>query len=88
MVSINQAIQSVKDDLHNLLDQQSIFKLCKTVGHPWRMGVLNPAVLIHLFVMQILNRNTACSHLRHLSGLSFTASAYCQARMRLSLIHI
>lgn len=85
MVSINQAIQSVKDDLHNLLDQQSIFKLCKTVGHPWGMGVLNPAVLIHLFVMQILNRNTACSHLRHLSGLSFTASAYCQARMRLPL---
>ena len=81
MVSISQAIRFVKDDLHNLLDHQSIFNLCKTVGHPWRMGMLNPAVLIHLFILQIMHGNTACSHLRHLSGLSFTASAYCQARM-------
>lgn len=85
MVSIQQAIQSVKDDLANLLEAESIFKICRTAGHTWRMSLLNPAVLIHLFIMQILNRNTACSHLRHLSGLSFTASAYCQARMRLPL---
>jgi hypothetical protein len=85
MVSIQHAIRMVKDDLANLLEAESIFNHCRTAGHTWRMSRLNPAVLIHLFVMQILNRNTACSHLRHLSGLSFTASAYCQARMRLPL---
>lgn len=49
------------------------------------MSLLNPAVLIHLFVIQILWGNTACHHLRYLSGLMFTTSAYCQARMRLPL---
>src|SRR5882724_13208254 len=34
---------------------------------------------------QILHGNTACTHLRHLTKLNVTASAYCQARMRLPL---
>ena len=90
MVSINHAIRLVKDDLANLLDPESIFCICREVGHQWRRCVLNPAVLIHVFVMQILSCNTACTHLRLLSGLSFTASAYCQARKRLPLavIHL
>jgi DDE family transposase len=33
----------------------------------------------------MLHGNTACSHLPHLSGLQFTAAAYCQARARLPL---
>ena len=38
---------------------------------------------IHLFLLQILHRNTACAHLSRLASRSFTASAYCQARSRL-----
>jgi hypothetical protein len=37
------------------------------------------------FRLQILHGNTACSHLPHLSGLRFSASADCQARMKLLL---
>lgn len=85
MVSINQALRSVKEDLAKLLEPESIFSICREAGHKWRKSRLNPAVLIHLFVMQILSGNTACTHLRHLSGLAFTASAYCQARKRLPL---
>lgn len=85
MVSINEAMRVVKDDLAYLLDPGSIFAICRQVGHSWRNSVLNPAAIIHVFVMQILRGNTACTHLRQLSGLSFTASAYCQARMRLPL---
>jgi hypothetical protein len=40
---------------------------------------------IQLFLLQILHGNTACSHLPHLSGLRFTAAAYCQARAKLPL---
>jgi hypothetical protein len=40
---------------------------------------------MQLFLLQILHGNTACSHLPHLSGLRFTAAAYCQARARLPL---
>jgi hypothetical protein len=38
---------------------------------------------IQLFLAQILHGNTACTHLRHLTKLQVTASAYCQARMKL-----
>ncbi len=85
MVSINQAIRTVKEDVAELLDPEAIFDTCREAGHRWRRSPLNPAVLIHLFVMQILCGNTACSHLTHLSKLAFSASAYCQARMRLPL---
>src|SRR5205823_6586631 len=37
----------------------------------------------YLFLQQVLHGNTAVGHLRHLSGLDFTDSAYCQARQRL-----
>src|ERR1017187_4719159 len=85
MVTINQALAKVKADLAGLLDDQAIFICCRHLGHRWRDTLLNPAVTLHLFVMQVLAGNTACWALRHLSGLTFTASAYCQARQRLPL---
>jgi hypothetical protein len=36
-------------------------------------------------LLQILHGNTACRHVPHLSGLRFSASAYCQARTKLPL---
>ena len=47
--------------------------------------MLTPVTTIQLFLLQILHGNTACSHLPHLSGLRFSASAYCQARSKLPL---
>ena len=47
--------------------------------------MLTPATTIQLFLLQMLHGNTACRHLPHLSGLRFSASAYCQARARLPL---
>jgi len=85
MVSVNHALRVVKEDIANLLEPESIYAVCRDVGHKWRTSLLNPAVLIHLFTMQIVSCNTACTHLRLLSGLSFTASAYCQASKRLPL---
>lgn len=43
------------------------------------------AGLTLLFLLQVLHRNTACRHLPHLSGLRFSASAYCQAWAKLPL---
>ena len=40
-------------------------------------------VTTHLFLHQVLHGNVAVAELRRLSGLSFTDSAYCQARARL-----
>jgi hypothetical protein len=85
MVTINYALARVKADLAKLLDPEAILENCRRIGHDWRRSLLNPATTLHLFIMQILAGNTACHHLRHLSGLGFTASAYCQARAKLPL---
>ena len=85
MVTINQALRRVKADLAKRLSPDMILNQCRKLGHTWRQSLLNPATTLHLFLMQILAGNTACQHLRHLSGLAFTASAYCQARARLPL---
>jgi hypothetical protein len=43
-------------------------------------AILTPVTTVQLFLLQVLHGNTACSHLPHLSGLRFSAAAYCQAR--------
>jgi len=69
--------------LPQLVKSSLILDACHAAGHTWRDSVLNPLATITLFLIQILHGNTACEHLRHLSPLRFTASAYCQARRRL-----
>jgi hypothetical protein len=67
------------------LDRPAIVDACRQVDHTWRQCLLDPVALIHLFLTQILHGNTAITHLIRISGLDFTASAYCQARCRLPL---
>lgn len=52
---------------------------------PRRRRVLDPVATVYLFLLQVLNGNTACQHVVHLGGWTFTDSAYCQARRRLPL---
>jgi hypothetical protein len=69
-----------------LLEAEAILTVCREIGYTaWRDRVLTPVTTIHLFLLQILHGNTACSHLPHLSSLRFSAAAYCQARARLPL---
>ena len=85
MVSITRALSQIKDDLARLVASESIEQVCREVGHAWRDRQLDPVKLIHLFILQILHHNTACSHVPRIAGRIFTASAYCQARSRLPL---
>lgn len=85
MVSITHALARIKGDLSNLLGRSFIEPICRECQHTWRERLLDPVTLIHLFILQILHRNTACSHLPRIAGPTFTASAYCQARKRLPL---
>jgi hypothetical protein len=69
-----------------LLQPEAILTVCREIGYTaWRDRLLTPVTTTQLFLLQILHGNTACSHLPHLSGLRFTAAAYCQARARLPL---
>ena len=85
MVSITAALRLVKDDLPERLDDHVREALAQCPDHTWRERVLNPFATIYLFITQVLHGNTAIEHLRHLSGMTCSAWAYCQARMRLPL---
>ena len=79
------ALRQVQGELAHLLDAPTILPLCRALGYTWRQRVLDPVTTIHLSILQTLHGNTACSHLPHLAGQQFTASAFCQARSRLPL---
>jgi Transposase DDE domain len=79
-------LQRLTGEWAALLQPEAILASCGEVGYTgWRDRVLTPVTTVHLFLLQILHGNTACSHLPHLSGLRFSAAAYCQARAKLPL---
>jgi hypothetical protein len=67
------------------LDRPEVVDVCRHVKHTWRQCLLDPVAIIHLFLDQILRGNTAINHVVRISRLTFTGSAYCQARARLPL---
>jgi hypothetical protein len=84
--SITTILQRFSGEWAMLLQPEAILTVCHEIGYTtWRDRVLTPVTTVQLFLLQILHGNTACSHLPHLSGLRFTAAAYCQARARLPL---
>ncbi len=83
--TVTAVLKHIKADLAQVLDAPTILALCHEAGYPWRPRLLDPVTTVHLFILQILHGNTACSHLPHLAGQRFTASAFCQARTRLPL---
>jgi hypothetical protein len=85
ILTLTSALREIRDDLADRLEPRALGNRGRSLGGRWRDRILNPVTTIHLFLLQILHKNTACTHLPRLSGLEFTASAYCQARSRLPL---
>jgi len=85
MHSITDAIRHFKQNWTEELSMTAITQACHEAGMTWRETMLSPAVTIQIFFVQILYGNTAIEHLSHLTGMSFTAAAYCKARMRVKL---
>jgi hypothetical protein len=85
MGSIASILEEFKRHWKRQLDPELVQRICRDVGYTWRERLLTPWTTCALFLLQILHGNTACTHLPHLSGLEFSASAYCQARARLPL---
>jgi hypothetical protein len=75
----------LRQDITAWLSKETIEEACHRVGHSWRDRILDPATTIYLFLLQVLHGNTACQHVVHFGGWSFSDSAYCQARKRLPL---
>jgi len=85
MASVSSTLDRIKQDLAPFVSESSIECACHQAGHRWRRRKLGPVETIHLFIVQILNFNTAMTHLPHLSKTDFKPPGYCKARMRLPL---
>jgi Transposase DDE domain len=86
VAKLTQTLQRLKTDWAAQLQPDAIQTACHAVGYTqWRDRLLNPVVTVQVFLLQMLYGNTACRHLPYLSGLRFSASAYCQARTKLPL---
>jgi hypothetical protein len=85
MVTMPQALGNVKDYFATYVPAALVRGACADAAHQWRERQLGPVVTTYLFLKQALHGNTACAHLRHLSGAAVNPSAYCQARARLPL---
>jgi Transposase DDE domain len=83
--TLTQVVKQFQQDWTSQLEPEAILTACRDVAYRWRERTLDPVTTIELFCVQILHGNTACTHLRHLTTCSVTASASCQARMQLPL---
>lgn len=85
MWNIAEVVERFKEDWVGQLDATCVRQACHDSGMSWIESMLNPIVTVQLFFLQVLHGNTACQHLPHLSGMTFTAAGYCLARKRLKL---
>ena len=83
---ISTTLRALRQDLAARLGDDVIGAACTAAGHTWcDSALLSPAAIIHWFLIQVLNGNTALTHVSLLAGRAFSASAFCQARARLPL---
>ncbi len=83
--TLTQVVKQFRQDWTAQLEPDAILKVCHDVGYAWRERCLDPVTTTQFFFVQVVHGNTACAHLRHLTKINVTASAYCQARTRLPL---
>jgi hypothetical protein len=84
--SIDPVLARLRQDIGAILGPETIREACRQAGHSWRNRKLDPVATTSLFLLQILHGNTACQHVVHFGQWAFSATAYCQARIRLPLI--
>lgn len=83
MTSFAAAVEQIKGDVTEAVPAELITRAATALGLGGRNRVLTPAVTTHLALHRALHGGTAITHLRHLTAVSFTPSAYCQAIARL-----
>jgi hypothetical protein len=78
-------LERLRQDQSEHLAPEAIEAACRHEGYTWRKRLLDPAVTVYLFLLQVLHGNTACQHVVQFGCRTFSDSAYCQARKRLPL---
>jgi hypothetical protein len=83
MTNFAAALDQVKGDLEHLVPTDLIHRVARCLDLSGRDRILTPTVTTHLALHRALQGGTALSHLCHLTAVTFTPSAYCQAMKRL-----
>jgi len=83
--SITEIVKQFKQNWTEKLNPKKIANACRDSGMTWIESMLNPVVTIQVFFLQVLQGNTACTHMPRLTRMAFTAAAYCKVRMRIKL---
>src|SRR3954462_14560722 len=83
MTSFAAAVERIKGDISRAVPAALVSRATVALGIAGRNRILTPAVTTHLALHRALHGGTAITHLRHLAGVPFTPSAYCQAVARL-----
>jgi hypothetical protein len=84
MVTFSASLRQVKAQLGQLVSDREILRICRQLGYTWRDRVLNPALTVQLFLLQLLAK-VAMRGLGHVAGISVSAQAICKAKQRLPL---
>src|SRR6516162_2993335 len=84
-LNISEIVSRFKADVATALSAETITSLCRDLDYTWRDRVLGPVTTVHVFLLQILHGNTACTALSRLAEVTFSAASYCTARTRLPL---
>lgn len=84
-LTISEVLRQFKADVSRSIAAETIVKICGDLNYRCRDRVLGPVTTVHVFLLQILHGNTACTALARLAGVAFTGVAYCLARQRLPL---
>lgn len=84
-LSFPQVLRQFKADVATAISGETIIHICGYLDYHCRERILDPVTTIHVFLLQILHGNIACTALARLAELPFTATAYCLARKRLPL---
>src|SRR5882672_10377454 len=82
-LTIPEIVRQFKADVAKAISAETIMKICGYLEYVCRDRALGPVTTVHVFLLQILHGNTACTALSRLAGVPFTAAAYCRARKRL-----
>ena len=80
---IGSVLAQVNTEVARILSPQVIEGICRELKYVWRKRILDPSTTVHAFLRQVLEGNTACDDVPHLTGLPITGEAYCKARSRL-----
>ena len=74
VTSIVELVRQFKQGWTEQLGDGMIEKACRDAGHQWTKRALGPVTTLRLFMLQVLNGNTAMAHLPRLARMAFTAA--------------